>query len=971
MNIKHQIVFFTLLISAVTFGQSTTNTRPNIILIVADDLGYGDVGFNRATNAEAFPADRGIIPTPQLDVLANSGIICKNAHVAHPFCGPSRAALLTGMYPHRIGAQYNLPNDITSELGIPTSETYFPKVLQNNNYNTAAFGKWHLGFKEGAFQPLDRGFDYFFGFLGGGKGYFENGYEDNFYNRLNGSNPVTNEYQDPLQRNRSYVDRNEFSNAVDEDYLTDILTDDAITYMNANSGDSDPFFMYLSYNAPHTPLEAPSDEIAAFKAANPDFENLVRNSTYLTEANQVTKWPEEEQAAKIEEFVADRITYATMVTNLDTNIGRLVAELKKDMLVYNNTVIIFISDNGGYTYSKGAVNFPLDALKGSVLEGGHRVPMFVHWPNKITSPAIYNKQISALDIYPTLIDLAGGSVPTGKTIDGKNFMDDLIVGQGIRPDGEPIYVMRPQNGFHNAAVISYPWKIVKTATNGSWRLYNIVTDPGESTDVSGTETNAETIIQDLLDQAVVVVKDFKDEKPAWFDNDGDGSGHAHSGFWNDGTLPAYDQLFGSAQLQLESALSEVFVEGTTNGIEALSNGLFTVRLPEGAVASENIVVQFSVSGSAIEGVDYENLSGAVTILEGNNSVSIPIVVLEDALEEGVETIEITLSSTSLGSVNTTAAQITITDEASGTPTILTAGDIAFVGYNSSEGAAEHDFAFMLLKDISPNTSISFCDRGWKAPGGWLVSGSGSAFSVDDTVTWTADRSYSSGTIIRINQSKAYVGTSEIGTDAVTQDQGSGYMNFNANGDVLYAYQGSEPADEADVSKFIAVLGMNGQLCVGGGNTAGCKPSNLTLGINAIEIDPELNNAVYKGKIVGGLSQLRAAIHNPANWDTSDTTVYELHSYSSGGSIGVSGNLAVASFSLEKSSSVFPNPAKNKIYVRLKKGVEIKEVRLLNFSSAVLKKTNQSSLDISEFPAGMYFLVIETNSGQVVKKVIKA
>ncbi|AWG23268.1 hypothetical protein FFWV33_17910 [Flavobacterium faecale] len=549
---------FLLLFSICNYGQTaqTKATKPNIIVILADDLGYGDVGFNRATNTASFPVDRGVIPTPNIDALANNGIICKNAHVAHPFCGPSRAAILTGMYPHRIGAQYNLPNDITSTLGIPTNETYFSTLVQEANYNTAAFGKWHLGFAEGLYQPLDKGFDYFFGFLGGGKGYFESGYEDLFYRRLGGSNPTTNEYQDPLQRNRAYVDRAEFSNVGDEDYLTDVLTNDAIQYVAQNKLKADPFFMYLAYNAPHTPLEAPQSEIALFKQNNPDFENLVRNSTYITESNPITKIKDADaRAAKIEEFVQDRITYATMVTNLDTNIGKLVAELKKDPTVFNNTVIIFLSDNGGYTYSKGAVNFPLDALKGSVLEGGHKVPMFVHWPNKITTPSIYNYQVSSLDLYPTIVNLAGGTLSNSKIIDGKDIMDKLIAGEDVRPNGEATYIMRPQNGFHNAAVMSYPWKIVKTGGKGKWRLFNVVNDPGETNDVRKAEPDGEQIVQKLLDQAVAWCKEFKNVKPAWYDNDGEDGpdgpvGHPHSGMWDDGTLPGYDSLFESPELVL-------------------------------------------------------------------------------------------------------------------------------------------------------------------------------------------------------------------------------------------------------------------------------------------------------------------------------------------------------------------------------------------------------------------------------------
>ncbi|QQY83307.1 sulfatase-like hydrolase/transferase [Tamlana sp. s12] len=528
------------------WAQTTKGSRPNIIVILADDLGYADVGFNRDSN---FPADLGIIPTPHIDALADQGVVLTNAHVAHPFCGPSRAAIMSGVMPHRLGAQYNLPNDTTTPLGLPTSEIFFPELLQNTGYKTAAFGKWHLGFVEGAHQPLDRGFDYFFGMLGGGKGYFEEGYEDSYYRRVGNGVAVTNEYQDPLWRNRDYIDRNEFSNAPDEDYLTDILTDDAISYISTNAGGQDPFFMYLAYNAPHTPLEAPSDEIAAFKANNPNFEDLIRNSDYMTTANQVTKHPEADRPAVIEQFVQDRVVYATMVTNMDDNIGRLIAELKKDMSVYNNTVIIFLSDNGGYTYSKGAVNYPLAALKGSVNEGGHKVPMFVHWPNQISANVTYEHQISSLDLYPTLVNLAGGAVPSAKTLDGVDFMDKLIAGEDSRSDA-PLIVMRPQNGFHNGGIVYDKWKIVKTGGNGSWRLYDISTDPGETTNLRNSEPNAEQIIQDILDKSVAIVADFKDVKPAWYDNDGNGSGHPHSFLWDDGTLPAYDKLFESSDLTL-------------------------------------------------------------------------------------------------------------------------------------------------------------------------------------------------------------------------------------------------------------------------------------------------------------------------------------------------------------------------------------------------------------------------------------
>ncbi|MGB5419059.1 sulfatase-like hydrolase/transferase, partial [Algibacter sp.] len=568
-------LLFFLLNAALVLAQ-TQGTRPNIIVILADDLGYADVGFNRDAS---FPADLGVIPTPNLDVLANNSVICKNAHVAHPFCGPSRVGLMTGIYPHRIGAQYNLPNDITTAFGPTTEETYFPELLQNSGYNTAGFGKWHLGFTEGTFQPLDRGFDYYFGFLGGGKRYFESEYEDNYYN---GGGTLTNEYLDPLWRNRSYIDRNEFSNAEEEDYLTDVLTDDAITYMNANSPSSDPFFMYVSYNAPHTPLKAPAAERDQFLIDNPNFYNLVRNSDYMYNANQVSDakmeqdarndmgdaafdalTPTEQEAAivaareaKIEEFTQARITYATMVTNMDANIGRLITALQADTAEFNNTLIIFLSDNGGYTYSKGAVNYPLDALKGSVNDGGHKVPMFVHWPNQISSATTYNHQLSSLDLYPTLVNLAGETIPGSKTIDGVDFMDDLIAGANARPN-EFVLAMRPYNGFHNGGLAMDQWKVVKTGGNGAWRLYNILNDPGETTDLRATEPNAEAIIQSFNDQGVALVQPFKDVKPEWYDNDDGGTGHPHSFLWNDGTLPAYDKLFESTLLEIEEDVETI------------------------------------------------------------------------------------------------------------------------------------------------------------------------------------------------------------------------------------------------------------------------------------------------------------------------------------------------------------------------------------------------------------------------------
>ena len=984
MTKLQQLLLSLIMLSASHFvlAQSTNGSRPNVIVILADDLGYGDVGFNREDD---FPIDRGVIPTPEIDKLANSGIVCKNAHVAHPFCGPSRAALLTGMLPHRIGAQYNLPNDITTPLGIPVNETYFTTVLQDSDYNTAAFGKWHLGFTEGSYQPLDRGFDYFFGFLGGGKNYFESIYEDAFYNRLDGDNPVTNEYQDPVWRNRAYVDRNEFSNTNEEDYLTDVITDDAITYIQSISNSSDPYFMYLSYNAPHTPLQVPAAEEAQFKLDNPNFESLISNSTYITESTPVEKVddPAEKQEL-IDKFVDARITYATMVSNMDTNIGRLVTELKKDMTKFNNTVIIFLSDNGGYTHSKGAVNYPLDAGKGSVRDGGHKVPMFVSWPDKI-SPATYDHQISSLDIYPTLIGLAGESVPAGKIIDGVDFMDAMIDGDDARPD-EGLLVMRPQNGFHNGAFAYENYKIVKTANGGQWNLYDISTDPGESTNIR-SQSGGEEIVQDILDKAITLVKDFKDVKPAWYDNahydsDGDGEGdtHVHDPLWKDGTLPGYDRLFESPLLKLEGELSIVSISGTSDAIEGGTNGIFKVSLPEDVLATEDIDISYSISGEATNGVDYSTISGTITILDATNSSEISINAIEDGIDETSETVILTLTGISTGTVNETPAQITIYDVIN--PTTLTAGDIALTGWKAGSGK----IGFVLLKDISATTKISISNRTW-SNGSSQFTGD---YSVDDIWTWSAGEALavgdhfildSDGLVKRVNMdSQEVVGTTSHDHTGKAAESSDGDFDLSTNGDGILFFQADPFALPTDASASLWITGLHtgSGWGLGGGNSYCELPTALTNGLNANQVGEKHNYGVYTGALSGTAAELRASINDSSNWLFSEDTEYNLWKYNEivngvSGNIGSEGELSVNE-EFSRKLQVYPNPSNGYFYFTIAERIQQMEVEVLSASGRLIKKIQVDSrlprVDASQLATGMYILKISADSYTAYKKVIK-
>lgn len=977
-------VFSLLILFGIKSHSQTAGTRPNVIVILADDLGYGDVGFNRDAynSTHPFPAERGIIPTPNIDALANNGVICRNAHVAHPFCGPSRVGLLTGIMPHRIGAQYNLPNDNTTTLGVPTEETYFTNILQDEDYNTAAIGKWHLGHENGSYQPLDRGFDYFFGMLGGGKNYFESIYEDLYYNRLGGSNPVTNEYQDPLWRNRGYVAESEFSDNGEDDYLTDVLTDEAISYIAANAPSSDPFFLYLSYNAPHTPLQAPASEIAQFKLDNPNFESLVNNSDYIKNSNPVTKLPVDEQQAKIDELTEARVTYATMVANMDKNIGRVITELQKDMTEFNNTVIIFLSDNGGYTFSKGAVNWPLDALKGSVKEGGHKVPMFVHWPAQISSSAVYDHQLSSLDLYPTLVALAGGTIPGGKTLDGVDFMDDLIAGDDARPD-ESVIIMRPQNGFHNGGLSNGKWKIVKTAS-GSWKLYDIIADPGETTDLRSTEPNAEQIIQDMLDDGVATVVDFKDVKPLWYDNDGDGSGHPHSFLWNDGTLPAYNSLFESSQLLLESEISQIGITGVTDAVEGETNGLFTVSLPDGISAPEDINITYTVSGDVTNGVDITTLSGAVTILNGANSANIDIVASADGLDETSETVTITLQSTSYGTIDTDPVSVFVYDAIM--PTTLTAGDIAIVGFKA-EGTNNGALAFMLLKDISATTKLSISNRSWKGTqDGWTGD-----YSVDDIWTWTSGEAFSTGDIFILDSDglvKRVVGDAEVvvGTTShdhtgKTTDSSDEDFDMATGGDGILLFQVDPfvlPTDP-NSSVWITGLNTNGGWGTGGGNTFCALPTALTNGVDANAVGTDQDNGVYTGALVGTPAQLRASINDPSNWITSEDTNYNLWPYSetvsaSSGQIGSAGTLSSNDI-LKSQLKMYPNPVLNNFNLKFKnleKHVRLEVVSITGQLVRDYEFNNVSNvlIDVSDLSKGTYILRIEVGTQTDVKKLLK-
>lgn len=454
---------------------------PNLIVILCDDLGYADLGFNGAKD----------ITTPTLDTLAKNGTIFTSAYVPHPFCGPSRMGLMSGRYPHVFGAPFNLPNsglgiEQYNRQGIPESETLISTVLRGAGYYTGAIGKWHMG-TEPQFHPNTRGFDDFYGFLGGGHMYFPEKYGPIYERQSRAGKKSFNEYIVPLEHNGVEVK--------ETDYMTDGLSREAVRFVKEAGMKKKPFFLYLAYNAPHTPLEAKEDDLAKFA----DIQDETRR------------------------------TYAAMVYAVDRGVGNLVESLKATD-TFDNTLIVFLSDNGG-KIGAGSSNAPLSQGKGSICEGGYRVPMFFHWPAEVSAGQRFDHPVTALDFYPTFARLAGGDIPSNKKLDGRNIWDAFQAGQNPR-ENETIYALRHWNGFHNVGVRRNEWKASKRGPNSPWQLFNLDEDIGELTDLSAKHPK-------LVEQMVVEARKWSQSHttPSWFDN------LKAAQAWKDKGMPKYDATF--------------------------------------------------------------------------------------------------------------------------------------------------------------------------------------------------------------------------------------------------------------------------------------------------------------------------------------------------------------------------------------------------------------------------------------------
>lgn len=352
-------------------GYAQKDDSPNVIIILADDLGYGDVGFNGCKD----------IPTPHIDKIAEQGVVFTSGYVSYCVCGPSRAGLLTGRYQDRFGFSRNplfAPND--PEMGLPLSEETLADALKKVDYKTVAIGKWHLGAHE-IFHPLKRGFDDFFGFLSGGHRYFP---EQWVLNDPYEAKSQYDGYKTKLLRNFERIEETE--------YLTDALSREAVAYIEKYR--NDPFFIYLAYNAPHTPLQATDKYLSRF------------------------------------EHIRDkkRRTYAAMVSAMDDGVGRVLDKLDA-LNLRKNTLVVFLSDNGGPENVNASNNDMLRGGKGDFFEGGIRVPFAMSWPQRIPSGMVYSKPVISLDIFATAIAQSADLVSSKNPLDGVNLIPYLTAEQ--------------------------------------------------------------------------------------------------------------------------------------------------------------------------------------------------------------------------------------------------------------------------------------------------------------------------------------------------------------------------------------------------------------------------------------------------------------------------------------------------------------------------------------------------------------
>ena len=460
---------------------------PNIILIVADDLGYNDISLSGGGVAN------GAVPTPNIDGLARDGANLTQSYSGNATCAPSRAAMMTGRYATRFGFEFtpvpvqfakllthlstneahppiyhadrekDVP--VMAEMTVPLSETTLPQMLKTKGYRTLMLGKWHLG-ETAATRPEARGFDEFLGFLGGAALFGETS-DPNIVEARQDFDPIDKFLWANLPF--AVVNNAKPGRFNPSKYMTDYLSEEAAKAIDANK--NRPFFMYVAYNAPHTPLQALKSDYDALSGID---NHRLR-------------------------------VYAAMIKALDRGVGTVLRAVK-DAGIEDNTLVIFTSDNGGANYiGLPDINKPFRGWKATFFEGGIRVPMLVKWPAKIKAGATFAGAAGHVDIFATAAAAAGATMPEGKQMDGVNLIP-FITGEA---QGLPHQTMFWRSG-HYKVLLAGDWKLqVAARPDKSW-LFNLKDDPTEKTNLAGTQAEKLAEMKALLDKV-----DGEQAKPLW------------------------------------------------------------------------------------------------------------------------------------------------------------------------------------------------------------------------------------------------------------------------------------------------------------------------------------------------------------------------------------------------------------------------------------------------------------------------
>ncbi|GAB3431517.1 hypothetical protein GCM10027516_40210 [Niabella aquatica] len=410
------------------------NALPNVIIILADDLGLHDVSYSGAKD----------VSTPSIDALCKAGLRFDRFYSSSSVCSPSRASLLSGCYPEQVGVPGLIRSKPEINFGyLKPGVELLPALLKKAGYHTAAIGKWNLGLCTPNL-PNQKGFEYFCGFL----------------------DDMMDDYYTHLRWGKNFMREDE--KVIDpKGHATDFFTSKAVAYIEKQSKNNQPFFLYLAYNAPHAPIQPPASWLKKVKARVPG----------ITEK---------------------RAGIVALIEHMDDGIGKVISALK-NAGKYDNTLIIFLSDNGG-SLMYGSDNGLWRADKGTMYEGGLRVPACISWPRHIQPERVSNQAVINMDIYATIADIV--SIKPEKHIDGVSLRTLLLSQEALLP-ARPLYFIRREGGtdfggLTSQAVISGNWKLLQNSPFEARELYNMSVDSLEQNNVIGNTSEELKKIQNIL-----------------------------------------------------------------------------------------------------------------------------------------------------------------------------------------------------------------------------------------------------------------------------------------------------------------------------------------------------------------------------------------------------------------------------------------------------------------------------------------